>query len=60
MVNKKRWIEIMIAAGFSEPDMKKWHQAFERMEPQSHQEFLESLGIPADEIQKIRQWSKQS
>ena len=43
VVNKKRWVEIMVAAGFSESDMKKWHQAFERMEPQSHQEFLESL-----------------
>jgi len=55
MVNKKRWIEIMVAAGFTEPDMRRWHETFERMEPQSHQEFLESLGIPPDEIQKIRQ-----
>ena len=58
MVNKKRWVEIMAAAGFTESDMKKWHQTFERMEPQSHQEFLESLGIPPDEVEKIRQWSK--
>lgn len=58
MVNKKRWTEIMTAAGFSESDMKKWHQTFEQMEPQAHQEFLESLGIPADEVQRIRQWSK--
>lgn len=58
MVNKKRWIEIMAAAGFTEQDMIKWHQTFEKLEPQSHQEFLESLGIPADEIQKIRAASK--
>jgi DNA-binding transcriptional MerR regulator len=58
MVNKTRWVEIMAAAGFTEQDMMKWHQTFERMEPQSHQEFLESLGIPADEIQKIRHASK--
>jgi DNA-binding transcriptional MerR regulator len=58
LVNKDRWVEIMIAAGFTEPDMKKWHQAFEQMEPQSHQEFLESLGISPKEIQEIRQWSK--
>jgi DNA-binding transcriptional MerR regulator len=58
VVSKQRWIEIMTAAGFSEQDMKKWHQTFERMEPQGHQEFLESLSISADEIAKIRQWSK--
>lgn len=58
MINKARWIEIMAAAGFSEQDMMKWHQTFERMEPQSHQEFLESLSIPPDEIKKIRQASK--
>ena len=58
MVNKKRWVEIMVAAGFSELEMKKWHQTFEQMEPQGHQEFLESLGISADEIERIRQCSK--
>jgi DNA-binding transcriptional MerR regulator len=54
MVNKKRWVEIMAAAGFTEPEMKNWHKSFEQMEPQAHQEFLESLGIAPDEIQKIR------
>ncbi len=54
MVNKQRWVEIMAAAGFTEPDMMKWHQTFERMEPEAHQEFLESLGLAADEIQEIR------
>ena len=58
MVNKKRWVEIMAAAGFTEPEMKKWHQTFEQMEPQAHQEFLESLGIPPDEVQKIRRAGK--
>lgn len=58
MVNKKRWVEIMAAAGFTESEMKKWHQTFEQMEPQAHQEFLESLGIAPDEIQKIRRASK--
>jgi MerR family transcriptional regulator, thiopeptide resistance regulator len=54
MVNKDRWIEIMRAAGFTEADMRKWHREFERMEPDHHQEFLESLGIPAAEIARIR------
>ncbi|WP_257287136.1 MULTISPECIES: MerR family transcriptional regulator [unclassified Endozoicomonas] len=59
MVNKDRWVEIMKAAGFSEEDMKSWHQQFEKMEPQAHQEFLESLGIDKEEIDKIRGWSRQ-
>ncbi|MCL2914601.1 MerR family transcriptional regulator [Shewanella corallii] len=54
MVTKARWVEIMQAAGFSENDMVKWHRKFEEMEPQEHQKFLESLGIAADEIARIR------
>lgn len=54
MVTKERWVEIMRASGFSDDDMIKWHQNFERMEPKEHQLFLESLGIDEQEIQKIR------
>ncbi|ELA9894834.1 MerR family transcriptional regulator [Vibrio parahaemolyticus] len=54
IVNKERWVEIMVAAGFTEPDMVKWHQKFEELEPNEHQKFLESLGISGDEITKIR------
>lgn len=57
MVNKERWVEIMQAAGLSEADMKNWHQQFETMEPESHQDFLESLGIEPEEIKQIRDWS---
>jgi hypothetical protein len=58
MINKSRWVEIMQAAGLSEDDMHNWHIQFEKMEPQSHQEFLESLGIEPDEINKIREYSR--
>ncbi|EGR8992414.1 MerR family DNA-binding protein, partial [Vibrio vulnificus] len=54
IVNKERWVEIMVAAGFTETDMVKWHQKFEELEPNEHQKFLESLGISGDEITKIR------
>ena len=54
IVNKERWVEIMVAAGFSETDMVKWHQKFEELEPTEHQKFLESLGISSEEIRKIR------
>ena len=58
MINKERWVEIMRAAGLKEQDMKNWHVQFEKMEPEAHQEFLESLGIEAGEIRKIREWSR--
>jgi len=58
MINKERWVEIMRAAGFDEQAMHNWHIQFEKMEPETHQEFLESLGIDSDEIRKIREWSR--
>lgn len=60
MLNKERWVEIMRAAGLSEQDMHNWHVQFEKMEPEGHKEFLESLGIGTEEIQKIRKWSRDS
>jgi DNA-binding transcriptional MerR regulator len=58
MINKERWVEIMSAAGLSKQDRHNWHIQFEKMEPEAHQEFLESLGIQAAEISKIREWSR--
>ncbi len=58
MINKDRWVEIMKAAGLKEQDMRNWHHQFEKMEPEAHQEFLESLGIPKVEIKKIREYSR--
>ena len=60
MINKERWVEIMRAAGLTDQDMHNWHIQFEKMEPDSHQEFLESLGIKAAEIKKIREWSRKA
>ena len=58
IVNKKRWGAIMRSAGLKEQDMKNWHRQFEKMEPDGHQEFLESLQIDSNEIKEIRAWSK--
>ena len=54
MVTKKRWVEIMVASGMSEEDMRNWHRNFEKMEPDEHQIFLESLGIDEEEIKRVR------
>jgi MerR family transcriptional regulator, thiopeptide resistance regulator len=34
--------------------MNRWHTEFERRAPEAHHEFLLSLGIPPDEVAKIR------
>jgi DNA-binding transcriptional MerR regulator len=57
VVTKEKWTSIMRAAGFSENDMRRWHKEFEKSAPQEHQEFLEFLHIPPDEIKSIRHWS---
>jgi len=56
MMTKDSWVAIMRAAGFSEDDMRRWHQEFEKAAPDDHQEFLEFLHIPAGEIAAIRAW----
>jgi MerR family transcriptional regulator, thiopeptide resistance regulator len=58
MISKDRWVDIMKSAGLNEQDMHNWHIQFEKMEPEAHQEFLESLGIEAAEISRIREWSR--
>lgn len=58
VVTKEKWVSIMKASGFTEADMKRWHAAFESSAPAEHQEFLEFLHIPEQEIESIREWSR--
>ncbi|GAM77760.1 transcriptional regulator [Vibrio ishigakensis] len=57
-LSKERWVTIMQGAGFDEKDMQNWHKEFEKLEPDAHQEFLESLNIDEQEIKQIREWSR--
>jgi DNA-binding transcriptional MerR regulator len=59
MISKDKWVEIMRASGMSDEDMHRWHMEFEKSAPEDHQEFLEFLKIPKEEIGKIREWSRQ-
>jgi DNA-binding transcriptional MerR regulator len=58
MISKEKWVSIMKACGLSDEQMHRWHAEFERSAPAEHQEFLEFLHIPADEIVNIRKHSR--
>ena len=60
MVTKQKWVEVMRAAGFTDDDMHRWHAQFEKSAPGEHQEFLEFLHIPSEEVQTIREWSRKT
>lgn len=50
----EHWIALFTAAGLREEDMLRWHADFERLAPDSHQAFLEGLGLPTDQIRDLR------
>jgi DNA-binding transcriptional MerR regulator len=57
-VDVELWVEMLEAAGMDEKARKRWHAEFERRAPEAHNEFLLSLGIPPEEVVKIRRWSR--
>jgi len=58
VVTKEKFTAILRASGFSEEDMRRLHTEFESSAPNEHQEFLEFLHIPQEEIRSIREWSR--
>jgi DNA-binding transcriptional MerR regulator len=58
VVTKEKFVAILRASGFTEEDMRRLHTEFEANAPNEHQEFLEFLHIPAEEIRSIRAGSK--
>jgi len=52
------WVEMLDAAGMDEDARRRWHAEFERRAPEGHQEFLLSLGIAGDEVERIQRWSR--
>ncbi len=59
IVTRKSWNHLLRASGLDDRGMHKWHMEFEKVAPQAHQDFLESLGFSMDKIEKIRNWSRQ-
>ena len=60
VMTKKRWVSLLAATGMNEQDMRRWHVEFERMAPEAHQDFLESLGIQKKEIRGIRKGAREN
>jgi DNA-binding transcriptional MerR regulator len=58
IMNRQTWTTLLRASGFTDGDLRRWHQDFERLDPDHHQRFLEFLCIPEDEIRAIREWSR--
>jgi DNA-binding transcriptional MerR regulator len=58
-VDVRLWVEMLEAAGMDQEGRKRWHTEFESRAPNAHHEFLLSLGITAEEIEKIRCWSRE-
>ena len=58
VVTKEKFTAVLRASGFTEDDMRRLHTEFENNAPNQHQEFLEFLHIPAEEIRSIREWSR--
>ena len=54
VMNRTIWTSLLQAAGFSDTDRAQWHAEFERQSPEKHQQFLEFLCIPDDEVEAIR------
>ncbi len=57
-VDTRLWVEMLEAAGMDDAAKKRWHKEFEHRAPDGHQEFLLSLGVAADEVSRIRSWSR--
>jgi DNA-binding transcriptional MerR regulator len=57
-MTKTKWISLLRSIGMTKPEMAAWHRAFEKQSPEAHQDFLESLGIQAGEIEHIRRQSR--
>ena len=57
-MSKENWVALFKNIGLSDVQMKQWHRLFETQHPESHQSFLEWLGLPAAEIAQVRAHSK--
>jgi DNA-binding transcriptional MerR regulator len=60
LLDMELFASLFNSAGLDAEMMKKFHTVFEKNMPDSHQSFLEFLGISAVEIERIRECSRNS
>jgi DNA-binding transcriptional MerR regulator len=48
------WVRLLEESGLGQAERNRWHMDFERLAPEQHQAFLESLGLAAPDIAFIR------
>ncbi len=53
-VTVSEWESMFEAIGLSDVSMHQWHEVFEKRHPQGHHGFLDWLGVPESEIERIR------
>ena len=57
-LSKEAWTRMFRSIGMSDEDMRRWHAHFEQTMPEAHEDFLESLGLAAAEVRRIRSCSR--
>lgn len=57
-VSVNEWVAMFKEIGLDQAKMAQWHKLFETRHPLGHQSFLEWLGLPPKEIDRIRAQSK--
>ena len=57
-VTVHEWVAMFQEIGLNQGQMEQWHKVFEARHPAGHQSFLEWLGLPPKEIDRIRAASK--
>ncbi len=60
VMDKDSWIRLLEEAGLDRAAREQWHTEFERLAPDAHRDFLESLGIPPKEVALIRKLSRRA
>lgn len=59
-IDKQTFVAVLSSAGLDEQAQHRLHMEFEKNSPESHQTFLEYLGLSNDEIAVIRAHSKKN
>ena len=57
-VSVNEWTAMFREIGLDHAQMEQWHKLFESRHPAGHQSFLEWLGLPPEEVDRIRAVSR--